>query len=109
MKKYVWLFVALAMVFAVTSQARAADDGFRPLFDGKTLKGFKKLGGDAEYRVENGAIVGTSVPNTENTFLCTKRFYSDFVLKLQVKVDNELNSGIQIGRASCRERVYCEV
>ena len=87
-----------ALVLAVgLSQASAAEDGWVKLFNGRNLEGWKKLGGEAEYTVEDGAIVGRSVPNTENTFLCTKHLYSDFVLKFQVKlVDNALNSGVQI-------------
>ena len=99
MKKVVgWFAMACVVVVCLAaSRASALEEGFKPLFDGKTLKGWKQLGGDAKYRVENGQIVGTSVPNTENTFLCTKRFYSDFILKLEVKlVDDALNSGIQV-------------
>jgi sugar phosphate isomerase/epimerase len=67
-----------------------------PLFDGKTLKGWMTRGGAAKYEVKDGAIVGTTVPNTKNTFLCTERSYGDFVLELEFKVDPELNSGVQI-------------
>ncbi len=92
----------VAMAFAVTllvgSFCTAADDAgkFVPLFDGKTLDGWKQRGGDAEYRVEDGMIVGSSVPNTSNSFLCTKKMYGDFILELEFKVDPGLNSGVQI-------------
>ena len=66
------------------------------LFDGKSLKGWQQRGGKATYRVEEGTIVGSSVPNTPNTFLCTKEDWGDFDLELQFKVDPELNSGVQI-------------
>ena len=69
---------------------------FTDLFDGKTLDAFVKKGGSAEYRVENGEIVGTTVPNTPNTFLCTKKDYGDFELTFDVRVHPELNSGVQI-------------
>mgnify|MGYP000636180561 CR=1 FL=1 len=87
----------VALLCAVTLPGAAAEeDGWTKLFNGKNLKGWKKLGGEAEFTVEDGAIVGRSVPNTENTFLCTKKLYSDFVLTFQVKlVDNALNSGVQ--------------
>ena len=69
--------VALASLLAVTAIAApvAADDkdGFRPLFDGKTLEGWIQRGGKAKYTVENGEIVGTSVLGTPNSFLCTDR------------------------------------
>ena len=41
-------------------------------------------------------IVGTSTPNTPNTFLCSDKMYGDFILELEYKVDPKLNSGIQI-------------
>ncbi len=66
------------------------------LFDGQTLSGWVRLGGAADYKVEDGAIVGTTVPDTPNSFLCTKQFYSDFILELEFKVDDALNSGVQI-------------
>jgi hypothetical protein len=69
---------------------------FTDLFDGKTLDAFVTKGGSAEYRVENGEIVGTTVPNTPNTFLCTKKDYGDFELTFEVRVHPELNSGVQI-------------
>lgn len=88
------LFV-IALIFVSTVSAQE-DDGFRPLFDGKTLNGWIQHGGKATYEVVDGVIVGTSVPDTPNSFLCTDRNYSDFVLELEFKVDPDLNSGVQI-------------
>lgn len=73
------------------------------LFDGKTLKGFKQLNGKAKYRVENGQIVGTTVADTPNSFLATEKDYGDFILELELKVDNSMNSGIQIRSLSTPE------
>jgi hypothetical protein len=98
---------ALAVILALAPAARvhlpaaAGEDGFVSLFDGKTLKGWVQHGGKAKYYVENGMIVGEAVPNTPNSFLCTKRHFSDFILELDFKVDPGLNSGIQI-----RSNVY---
>lgn len=69
--------------------------GFSTLFDGTTLTGWEQHSGTAEYRVENGAIVGKTVPNTGNSFLCTSRKYGNFILELEFKVDPSMNSGIQ--------------
>jgi hypothetical protein len=70
--------------------------GFVNLFDGKTLKGWVQRGGKAKYAVEGDCIVGTTVPNTENSFLCTEKDYANFILELDFKVDPGLNSGVQI-------------
>ena len=70
--------------------------GWQNLFNGKDLTGWKRLAGLAEYTVENGVIVGRTVLNTGNTFLVTEKEYTDFIMELDVWVeDEEGNSGIQ--------------
>jgi hypothetical protein len=66
------------------------------LFNGKDLHGWKQLNGQAKYEVVNGEIVGTTVSNTPNSFLTTEKNYADFILELELKVDNSMNSGVQI-------------
>ena len=79
----------------------ADDEGLEPIFDGKTLTGWVQQGGKATYKVEKGEVVGTAVPDTPNSFLCTRKHYGDFVRELEVKVDPSLNSGVQL-----RSHVY---
>jgi hypothetical protein len=96
-----WCVVEFAILAGLIGpHARAADDGFVPLFDGKTLSGWVQRGGKAKYAVEDGAVVGSSVPNTANTFLCTEKDYGNFILELEFKVHPKLNSGVQI-RSQC--------
>ena len=90
------LCLAMVLVRTPNPQPDAHYDDWVPLFDGSTLDGFVIRGGKAQYTIEDGAIVGTTRPNTPNTFLCTEHEYADFVLELDLKVDPELNSGIQI-------------
>jgi hypothetical protein len=92
-----WLVTSMLFgLFCACSTVTSAEPpGFVPLFDGKTLNGWVQRGGKAKYRVDNGAIVGSSVPNTPNSFLCTEKEYADFILELEFMVDPELNSGIQ--------------
>ncbi|MBC8109975.1 MAG: DUF1080 domain-containing protein [Verrucomicrobia bacterium] len=66
------------------------------LFNGKDLKNWKQRGGKAVYEVKNKMIIGTSTPETPNSFMCTEKEYLNFILELEVKVDTSLNSGIQI-------------
>ena len=51
--------------------------------NGKDLEGWEQINGSAKYEVKDGAIVGTSVPNSPNSFLCTKKRYSDFELEFE--------------------------
>ena len=66
------------------------------LFSGQDLTGWIQRGGNATYAVEDGCIVGRTAPNQPNSFLCTTGDYTDFVLTLEFKVDDALNSGVQI-------------
>jgi len=66
------------------------------IFDGKTFKGCKHINGYAKYWVEDAAIVGETVSGSPNSFMCSEKRYGDFELELEVKVDQELNAGIQI-------------
>ena len=75
------------------------------LFNGKDIRGWEKKGGAATYKVEGGCIVGTTKPNTPNTFLCPPKKYADFELTFEVKCDPALNSGVQIRSISDAEDV----
>ncbi len=85
------MLLALLMVFTVTLTAQEWVD----LFNGKNLKGWEKLDGSAEYRVENGEVIGVSRTGTPNTFMATKKVYGDFILEYEMKMDRGLNSGVQ--------------
>ncbi len=89
---------ALALILMLGGPALGAEKetGFVPLFNGKTLEGWKQRGGKAQYSVVDGVIVGSSVPNTSNSFLCTEKNYGDFILELEFLDDEGLNSGVQI-------------
>ena len=95
-----WL---LAMVALAAGLAGSAGSGFTPLHDGETLAGWTRCAGRAGFRVEDGAIVGTAIAEKANSFLCTDREYGDFVLELEFRVDEGLNSGVQI-RSHVAER-----
>jgi hypothetical protein len=84
-------YVLLALF--VASACLAAE--WTKLFDGKTLDGWSIHSGNATYKVEDGTILGTAVLGSPNTFLCTNKEYGDFILEFEVKVDPELNSGVQ--------------
>jgi hypothetical protein len=85
-------FYLLVPLLVVSLQAGP----WEPLFDGKTLEGWKALGGQAPYTVEDGSIVGTTVADTPNAFLATQRTYGDFIFECEVRQEGgPTNSGIQ--------------
>ncbi|MEX0844884.1 MAG: DUF1080 domain-containing protein [Balneolaceae bacterium] len=69
---------------------------WKSLFDGETLDGWHQLGGAAAFSVEGESIVGTTVSNTPNSFLCTEDHFGDFILEYSVKLSDKTNSGVQI-------------
>ncbi len=90
----------ILMAIALVAPALIAEEGWVNLFNGQDLAGWVQRGGRATYAVENDTLVGTSVLNTPNTFLCTEKTYGDFILEYDFKVDPRLNSGVQI-RSEC--------
>lgn len=77
-----------------TGAALSAEEGFVPLFDGKSLDGWE--GNDKLWKVEAGMIVGDSPGIRKNEFLATKKSYRDFELRLEFRLkDGQGNSGVQ--------------
>ena len=78
------IILTIAIILATASVTRAAD--FKPIFDGKTLKGWTPAPG-GKWEVKDGAIVGTS-PKSERRhgILLTDKQYSDFVVKAKFRV-----------------------
>ena len=85
------------IIFSFLISPAIFSQGWQSLFDGKTLNGWKLMTGKAEYKVEDGVIVGTTVMNSPNSFLvCEKKFAGDFILELEAMItDTASNSGIQ--------------
>lgn len=82
--------ILLSQIAPLTATAQ-----WQQLFNGKDLSGWVQKNGQALFTVENGEIVGTTVAHTPNSFLCTREEYADFILELELQVEDSLNSGIQ--------------
>ncbi len=74
----------------------AADSGWSNLTAGGIEQGWRRLGGEADFALEGGTIIGTAVAGTSNSFLATTEEVGDFALQLEFRVDEGLNAGIQI-------------
>jgi hypothetical protein len=90
------IICTIALLF-IALNSFAQNGEWKSLFDGKTLNGWKQMTGSAPYTVENGELVGTTVPNSPNSFLALEQRYTgDFVLELEAKMtDTTTNSGVQ--------------
>lgn len=78
------------------STAPQVNAQWKSIFNGRDLVGWTQKNGTATYAVEDGAVVGRTAVGSPNSFLCTDRDYADFELTFEVKVDDGLNSGVQI-------------
>jgi hypothetical protein len=93
-----WFVAALAASLisggAFGAPAKKPDGAWQTWFkDG--LGDARIVSGTASYKVENGVLIGTTVEGSPNSFLI-KGPYRDFELEFEVKVDDELNSGVQV-------------
>lgn len=102
--KRINFFAAAGLMLGLTSSLSPAHTGsWTSLFDGKTLNGWTQRNGTATYRVQDRTIVGRTTEGSPNSFLCSNQDYGDFELEFEVKVDDPLNSGVQI-RSKCKEK-----
>ncbi|SJN47323.1 DUF1080 domain-containing protein [Sphingobacterium sp. JB170] len=86
----------MVLALLVPASAQKSSANWTNLFDGKTLDGWKSVGGKAPYTIEDGVIVGRMTKGTPNSFLITEKDYGDFILELEVKLEGDkTNSGVQ--------------
>ena len=100
MKKNQTLLLIIVVLFTTILSAQ---DNWEVLFNGKDLKNFKQLNGDAKYEIKNNELIGTSKMGIPNSFMATKNTYGDFILEFDVFVENGLNSGVQFRSLSTSE------
>jgi len=88
------LIFSAILTFVVISTAHAQQ--WESLVEDSDLSGWTRLGGDASYSASDGVVTGITSADTPNTFLTTIKTYSDFALSVELWVDPDINSGIQI-------------
>jgi len=74
MRKICVLLIAMLIVISASAQ----EPKWQDLFNGRNLRGWTKLNGTAEYKVQDNIITGISKMNTPNTFLATNKMYGEF-------------------------------
>jgi putative membrane-bound dehydrogenase-like protein len=109
LKSWLMLLCGVSLSVIAAERLSAEEEGFRPIFDGQSLKGWKAWPGEEAYwRVENGVLIGESTaerPLKHNSFLVWEHgSVDDFELRLQFRItgDESANSGIQF-RGTQRE------
>ncbi len=86
----------VAFLFVGFAMAKAGDDdeGWVSLFDGSTLSGWTKAGGNADqskWEVVDGAIVGTG---KDSMLYSPKGDYKNFRFRAEIKINDHGNSGM---------------
>ena len=81
---------------AVSAASTAAASDWIQLFDGKSLNGWVHMNGSHTFDVEDGVIVGRTVEDSANSFLCSLQEFDDFELEMETYIDPITNSGVQI-------------
>lgn len=101
MKRLLTAFIVAALAAVVALTGAAAQEtldlsGFTPIFDGKTLNGWKKLGGHdgGKWEVEDGSIVGGQYPEGKGGLLVTEKEFYDYELYAEVYATYPLDTGL---------------
>jgi hypothetical protein len=97
-------------------ETQEREEGFVPLFDGKTLIGWhtnaEKIvhGTGGKWQVEDGAITGEQNPPGNGGMLMTDQAYGDFELRLELKPDWGIDSGVflRTNEQGVCFQVYCD-
>lgn len=72
--------------------ARAEDEEWISLFDGKSMAGWEKVGSEnSVWEVKDGALRGSG---TASMLVCTKGPYKNFRYRAEVKINDKGNSGL---------------
>ena len=82
--------------FEVAKEERR--DGFKPLFNGKDLEGWKprNKGARQSWSVQNGALVNTVEKDQHGTDLISEDKFKDFVIRYEYIVPKGSNSGLYL-------------
>ncbi len=86
----VFTFTAVHLPFTAASQT---GDGWKQLFDGKNLGDWDQVG-EANWRVEDGAIVADKLTSKGAAHLVSKEKYKDFMIYVEFWSSDDANSGV---------------
>ena len=81
--------------------SQRAEEGFVPIFDGKTLDGWVGVAGNTDsYYVKDGLLICKKIAHDH---IFTNKEYADFILRLEIKLEPGGNNGVGIRTKISRE------
>lgn len=114
-----WKFASTTLALATTLMtgcaqsplASQADAGWSTLFDANSNLNQWSLVGDANWRIQDGALQADFLRSKTPSYLVTKTTYQNIDIRAEIWVDSQTNSGIfircqqadKIGADSCYE------
>jgi Domain of Unknown Function (DUF1080) len=85
---FLFIFISVTTIYGQTNWLN--------LFDGTTLTGWKQIAGKGHFDVYKNTIVGMTVMDSVNSYLATDLEFGDFVLEMEVFMDDTtFTSGVQ--------------
>ncbi len=88
-----FIVVAAALTLAGLP-ARAGEEGFAPIFNGRNLDGWQGIDGDtSSYCVQDGQLVCSE---TGKVHIFTTKEFANFILRFEIKMDPGGNNGVGI-------------
>src|SRR5512140_918138 len=86
--------IALVLLALMAAPLLQAEEGFTPLFDGKSLDGWTLVGKtEPGYIIQDGNLV---CPEKGGGNLMSNKDYANFVLRFEVKMRADTNNGVGI-------------
>ena len=94
MKSLIYIFCGIVILM---TSCKTANDPWENLIT-KDLTNWQQINGPAHFEVKDGVIIGTTAVSdpSDDSFLCTKTNYGDFILEFDTWVDPQVNSGVNI-------------
>jgi hypothetical protein len=89
----VLLAAGLALSGCAHEQGGASSGGWVTLLDGSSMKGWYPVG-NANWRVEDGAVVADKLTGKATGFLVSDKSYRDFELHVEFWASDDANSGV---------------
>ncbi len=89
--------VSIALLLLLAT-APLAQQQWQPLFDGKTMNGWRRMavhdGNGGIWQVEGGALVADQEPDHKGGLIGTEKKYSDYEIELEFKADYPVDTGL---------------
>ena len=92
------IILALTLTTSLLTPVLAAEDGFRPLFNGTNTAGWhlRKADGHNTWTVEAGVLKNTVAKGEHGTDLVTDQKFQNFTVKYEFQVPDNSNSGFYL-------------